>query len=230
MKPIDILLALSVPLNWGLGFSLAKLGLGQFPPLLLMGLRFSIAAALLVWMVRPPIGLMGKIFLIALVSATLQYGLTFNGLKGLDASTAILVVQLEVPFGVLLAVLVLGEPLKARRLAWVAVFAAPQMFVASWAIEQNQWQAITSADWTGWAVVLYLGLVMTGLGYGAWYHLLGRYEVGQVLPYLLLLPVTSVTAGVVLLGEVLTAWTLLGGALVLAGVAAIIIERNPLRA
>ena len=34
MKPRDILLTLSVPLIWGLGFTLAKAALGQFPPIL----------------------------------------------------------------------------------------------------------------------------------------------------------------------------------------------------
>ena len=42
-----ILIALIVPLTWGFGFAFAKAGLGHFPPLLLMGMRFVLAAIVL---------------------------------------------------------------------------------------------------------------------------------------------------------------------------------------
>ena len=45
----DIGLAISVPINWGMGFTLAKAGLGEFPPLFLMSMRFSLSALLLCW-------------------------------------------------------------------------------------------------------------------------------------------------------------------------------------
>ncbi len=284
MKPLDVLLALSVPLNWGLGVTFAKVGLGQFPPILLMALRFALAAMVLVWFVRPPWPLMGRIFVIAVVSATIQYGLTFTGLKDLDVSTAILVIQLEVPFAVLLAAIffkdhlgwrrtlamalafvgvgiIVGEPrlqadivplllvvggaftwafgqvlVKAwgrevggfTLIAWVAVFAAPQLFVSSALFEEGQLEAIARADWLGWGVVLYLGLVMTALGYAVWYRLLARYQVTQVMPFLLLLPVITVAGGVVLLGERLTLNVALGGVIVIAGVAGIILHKERL--
>ena len=182
----DLLLAVSVPIIWGAGFLFAKEAISEFPPILLMAFRFSVTALVLVWFVRPPVGHFKSIFWIALVSAAVQYSLTFTGLQYLDASTAIIVVQLEVPFGVLLAAIILkdrmhichivgmtlafvgviliaGEPrlhsqwgsillvvggaftwalgqvmVKSlgavgcfRLIAWVAVFAAPQLFVAS---------------------------------------------------------------------------------------------------
>ena len=48
MTPRHLLIALLVPMTWGFGFALAKAGLVYFPPLLLMGMRFAIAALLLV--------------------------------------------------------------------------------------------------------------------------------------------------------------------------------------
>lgn len=65
------------------------------------------------------------------------------------------------------------------------------------------------------------------LGYGCWYHVLGRYEVNRAAPYLLLLPIASVAGGVVFLGEAPTALILLGGAAVIGGVALIVVERAP---
>ncbi len=284
MKPLDLLLALAVPTIWGLGFTAAKAGLDQFPPILLMALRFTLTALVLVWFVKPPWPSMGRIFVIAVVSATIQYSLTFTGLKDIYASTAVIVVQLEVPFGALLAAIFLKERLGWRRafgmalafvgvglivgeprlgeelmplvlvvsgafvwaigqvmvkamgpfggftlIAWVAVFAAPQLFVSSWLFEDGQLEAIRGADWRGWAVVLYLGLVMTALGYAIWYRLLANYRINQVMPFLLLLPVTSVGGSMLFLGERLSTMVATGGAIVIAGVAIIIVERIPFR-
>ena len=82
MKPADVLLAISVAVIWGMGFTFAKAAIEDFPPILLMALRFSLTALALVWFVRPPWQLLGKIFWIALVSAAIQYSLTFTGLQG----------------------------------------------------------------------------------------------------------------------------------------------------
>ena len=282
MKPLDIFLAVSVPVIWGLGFVLTKPALESFPPILLMAFRFTITALVLVWFVRPPWHLMSRLFLIALVSAALQYGLTFTGLKYLDASTAILVVHLEVPFCAILGAVFLKERLGLRRvsglivaflgvvliagepriqgnlypvflvvggaftwavgqvmvralgvvggftlIAWVAVFAAPQLFVASFLIEEGQLAAIKGADWSVWGTIIYLGLIMTAVGYSIWYRLLGLYEVNLVAPYLLLLPFVVVLGGVFWLGETLTALLLVGGGLIIAGVAVITVEPKP---
>ena len=72
---------------------------------------------------------------------------------------------------------------------------------------------------------MYLAVVMNIVGYGAWYHVLGRYEVNRAAPYLLLLPVASVAGGVVFLGETPTMRILAGGVIVIAGIALIVVER-----
>ena len=110
--------------------------------------------------------------------------------------------------------------------AWVAVMAAPQLFAVSLVVESGHWQAIQSAGWVVWATVLYLGLVMTALGYGLWYTLIRRNPVSRVAPFLLLLPVFAVLGGTVFLGEVLSAGALLGGAVVIAGVAIILTDKD----
>ena len=280
LRAQDIGLGIAVALVWGMGVVFAKAAIEHFPPILLMALRFSVTALVLVWFVKPPWHLMGRLFVISLISAAIQYSLTFTGLRGLDASTAVLVIQLEVPFLVILGALFLGERPGVRKwigiliafagvaliageprlgdawwamglvvggafawaigqamirtlgevggftmIAWVAVFAAPQLFAFSLAFEQDQLAAIRSADWVVWGTVVYLGLVMTAFGYGLWYSLVGRHPVSQVAPFLLLLPVFSVLGGVVLLGETLTWLIALGGAVTVAGVSFIVIER-----
>lgn len=103
----------------------------------------------------------------------------------------------------------------------VAIFAAPQLFVASYFLEDNQLQQIATASPAAWAAVVYLALVMTTLGYAMWYRLLGLYDVNMVMPYLLLLPLASVVGGYLFLDEVLTLKIALGGLLALVGVAVI---------
>jgi len=111
----------------------------------------------------------------------------------------------------------------------VALFATPQLYVASFLFESNQIAQIETATLSIWATVIYLGLVMTALGYAMWYRLIGLYSVNQVMPFLLLLPVTSVFGGIFFLGESLTIKIATGGCLAIIGVALITIQRFPAR-
>ncbi len=276
MKLIDVFGAITVAVLWGMGFIVAKAGMDHFTPILLMALRFSVTALCLVWFFPPSRKLLKQLFVVALISATLQYSLTFSGVAGVAASTSALLVQLEVPFGLLAAWLLLGEKLSlhqvigvavafigavliigepklsndlkyvflviAGALTWavgqvmikklgdlggfnlisgIAVLAAPQLFVASALLEEGLLTQIQTAPLEAWAAVAYLGIMMTTLAYAIWYRLLGLYPINKVMPFLLLLPVTSVLGGVFFLGESLTHKIALGGLLALVGVAII---------
>jgi len=279
MNSKQILLALIVPITWGLGFTLAKIGMEQFPALLIMTIRFGIAGLILVWFTKPPWGHMREIFIVALIGSTIQYGLTYNGLKGIDASTAAILVQLEGPILAIMGTFLLKEKLGITRalgmglafigvliiageprldghidsvilliagsavwavaqimisrlkdlsgitiLAWVAIMATPQMFIASLLIEDGQWLAITTASYIDWSIILYLALIMTVLGYSVWYHLLSSVDVSKVSPFLMLLPITSIIAGMVLLDEKFTSSMAIGGLLIMSGVASTLIN------
>ena len=105
----DILIAILVPIGLGFGFVIAKPAMEYFPPYLLMGIRFTIPALILVWWFPIPKGLFLDLFKVSFIGSTLQYGLTYNGLNILDASSAVLLVQLEVPFGIIIAYFLLKE-------------------------------------------------------------------------------------------------------------------------
>jgi len=109
-------------------------------------------------------------------------------------------------------------------IAWLAMFAAPQLLVASLLFEDGQWTAIREATWVGWSTIVYMGLIMTAGGYGLWYHLLGIYRVNQMMPFLLLIPIATILSGIVLLNEIPSYIVLLGGAIIMAGVAVILVE------
>lgn len=115
-------------------------------------------------------------------------------------------------------------------LAWMAMMAAPQLFLSSFILESGQIEAVMTADWMSWATILYLGLIMNGVGYAIWYHLLGRHPVNLVMPYVLLVPVASVATGVGLMGETMTWIVAVGGAIVVAGVAVMTVDWSMFRA
>ncbi len=292
LRPIDYLMGVAVAATWGMGIVVAKAAIGeQFPPILLMALRFAVTALVMVWFVKPPLGSISKIFGIAVISAAIQYSLTFTGLKDLDASVVALLVQLEVPFLVLLGAVFLKEQPGLRKwvgigiafvgigliasefgagfrldglpqigsnwlpillviggaftwsvgqvlvrmlrgidgltmMTWIAVCATPQLFVMSAIFESDHVEKIQSAGFIVWAAVIYLGLAMNAFGYGLWYTLVHQHPVSQVAPFLLLLPVFSVIGGMLFLGEMLSLQTVIGGVIVLTGVAAIVFERE----
>ena len=127
MKIYDILIALSVPILLGFGFVIAKPAMQYFPPYLLMGLRFTIPALILVWFFPLPKGLFADLFKVSFIGSTLQYGLTYTGLSIIDASSAILLIQLEVPFGIIIAFFLLKEIPRIKNviglvIAFVGVF------------------------------------------------------------------------------------------------------------
>ena len=279
MNTKQIFLALIVPITWGFGYALTKIGMDQFTPLLLMSLRFGIAGLILVWFTKPPWGFMRELFIIAFIGSTIQYGFTYYGLKGIDVSTASILVQLEGPILALLSTLILkerlgwpralgmglaftgvvviaGEPrlsdsldsvalvitgavfwaiaqimisrLKSLSgitiLTWVAIIATPQMLLISLIIEEGQWEAIKTANLVDWSIVFYLSFIMTVIGYSVWYHLLRICDVSKISPFLMLLPVTSIIAGIVLLNEQFTLAMGIGGLLVMTGVASTLIK------
>jgi len=217
---------------------------------------------------------MRELFMIAFIGSTIQYGFTYYGLRGIDVSTASILVQLEGPILALLSALILkerlgwpralgmglaffgvfviaGEPrlndsldsvalviigalfwaiaqimisrLKSLSgitiLTWVAIIATPQMLLISLIIEDGQWESLKSASLLDWSIVFYLSLIMTVIGYSIWYHLLRICDVSRLSPFLMLLPVTSIIAGIVLLEEQFTIAMGIGGTLVMIGVA-----------
>ena len=276
---IDMALGLGVAFVWGLGLVFAKAAISHFPPILLMAFRFSVTAMALVWFIKPSGGQLRMLFFISFISATLQYSLTFTGLAGLDASATALIVQLEIPFLILIGAIFLkeapgwrrwigitiaffgvyqitGEPRIGNALwsvalvigggltwatgqamvrqlknisgltvaAWISILAFPQLFIMSAIFETGQFQAIQSAGWVVWSTVAYLGLIMTALGYYMWYTLIRRTPVSEAAPYLLALPLFSMAGGWFFLGEIATTQTLLGGGIIISGVALIVFE------
>ncbi|HEX3065359.1 MAG TPA: EamA family transporter, partial [Dongiaceae bacterium] len=113
---------LLVAFIWGINFAVVKIGLQHWPPLLFVAIRFIAVALALAPFLRPlP---RGKFIHVLGLSATLgvfQFGTMFFGMEHLDAATAAIAVQIQVPFAAILAAIVFKETLHWRRLLGIAL-------------------------------------------------------------------------------------------------------------
>lgn len=67
-------------------------------------------------------------------------------------------------------------------------------------------RSLTQAPWTAWAAAAYLGWIATIAAYAMWTNLLKHHAANRVAPLSLGVPVVGITAGMLLLGESVSAW------------------------
>lgn len=87
------------------------------------------------------------------------------------------------------------------------IFEGPQQFIAGY----------HQLTWKGMGSLLYIVYISTWVGYGIWNWLLGRYPVGVIVPFTLLVPVVGMLGSIILLGEPFQLWKLVAGLLVISG-------------
>lgn len=281
LSPFDLLILLAVMTVWGLNFAVAKIGLQELPPLAFMAARFLLVAVLLLPFAKRPHGQWRPLIAISFTLGILHFAFMFTALTTIDAATAAIAIQLQVPFAALLAAfffndklgwrrglamllafagvaIIAGEPrldghylalafvifaacmwsvasVQIKRLdppvdgftlnAWIAVFATPQLALASLLLEEGQIGALRDASFWAYFAIVYQAVAVVVVGYGAWYWLLRRYQMNQVMPAMLLIPVFGVISGIVFLGETLTLNLVIGGLVTVAGVGIIILRR-----
>jgi len=140
MKIADVIIAVLVQVLWGVGMTLGKPAVEHFPPLLLMSMVYVVTGACLLrslGRIRTPFWKM--LFLSAIVGP-IQAGQTMYGYELVPASTAILIIQSQVPFSVLFGWLLAGERPSGARLAGmtlsfigiVVIAHSPEMVTSLW--------------------------------------------------------------------------------------------------
>jgi O-acetylserine/cysteine efflux transporter len=127
--------------------------------------------------------------------------------------------------GANLVVKSLGPVNMLHFMVWSSVFAVPPLLAISWFIEGPalMQSAVTNATPLVWASVLWQALGNTLFGYGVWNWLLARHPAATVAPLALLVPVFGMGASALSLGESLPGWKLGAAALVLGGLAVIVL-------
>ena len=282
MSNKDIFLAILVPCVLGFGFVIAKPAMESFPPILLNGLRWSLSGLIMCYFFPFPKKFIKQMFVISIIGGTIQYSLSFYGLKILDGASATLFVQAEIPFGILIAYFLLGEKVPLKNIigliiafigiailsgnpnlegkmlgvllvlsgaflwslaqvfakdvsekigglaltAWLGIFSGPQCIIASYFIEGNTFDFITNATTQAWIIVIYLAVGMNVIGYSCWYSVLSRNPVNNVMSVLLLFPITGLLTSIFILGETPNTYAYFGGAIIISGVAMILINKR----
>jgi drug/metabolite transporter (DMT)-like permease len=116
---------------------------------------------------------------------------------------------------------VLSKPLLRRypvALVMSNVFLFGLLFVVPLTFREHAWEQLARLSGAGWAGVLFLGVLCSGVAYVFWYDGLRAADASQVAAFLYFEPLVTVIVAGRVLGEAITPATLGGGAVILAGV------------
>ncbi|MCG7387292.1 EamA family transporter [Pantoea sp. ACRSB] len=123
-----------------------------------------------------------------------------------------------------------SPPIKPLTMTgWIAFLAVPIVGLSSFVMESHQFYALSQAGWRGWFGILYSAIASSIVAYTLWYGLLKKYNVNLIMPYSLLTPVLSVLMGIVVLGDSLNSFKIIGASLVVCGTAIAVINVRSLR-
>jgi O-acetylserine/cysteine efflux transporter len=156
LTPLEIAAIVAVLVIWGVNNAAAKVATEILPPLMTGALRFALAAACLVWFVRPPFPNWKSLLIIAVVGGPIHYGLIYLAFwLAHDVSPVTVATQLWIPLTSLFAFLMLGE--RISRMATVGLVIA-FMGVAWMTLDAHalrDWKAILvgAAGASAWALV-----------------------------------------------------------------------------
>lgn len=119
----------------------------------------------------------------------------------------------------------LGSVNMLHFMVWSSVFAIPPLLVLSLWLEgpAAMADAMRHASAGVWLSVFWQALANTLFGYGVWNWLLTRHPAATVAPLALLVPVFGIGASALSLSESLPGWKLGAAALVLSGLAVIVL-------
>lgn len=111
-------------------------------------------------------------------------------------------------------------------LVWASLVPPLPLAGLSWALEDHDriGHALTTFDAGGLLALLYVVVLATAFGFGAWTWLMGRHATSAVVPYALIVPVAGIAAAWLLLDEVPNGAELTGAAVVLAGLAVAVVR------
>lgn len=150
MRVRDFLLLVAVCLIWAFNNVLSKIIVDNWaiPPLFYAALRFAIVALVMLPWLLPMPRPAWRIIAIALCLGGGSFALLFIGLKTTSPSAAAIVLQMGVPFTMLLSVLILGERVHWRRGLGIALTLVGVLIVTwrpGFALSTGLWLVAASA-------------------------------------------------------------------------------------
>jgi O-acetylserine/cysteine efflux transporter len=110
-----------------------------------------------------------------------------------------------------------------RLMVWMSLVPPVPLLLVSLFTEQDQVAAVAHMGLGGLGAVLYTGPIATVIAFGLWGRLLHTYSANVVTPFALLVPVFGIAFSTMILGEPLTPSGLAAAALVLLGLATVVL-------
>lgn len=113
-------------------------------------------------------------------------------------------------------------------MAWAALVPPLPSLLVAWAVDPDApglGAALLHAPARSLLAVLYLGIIATNVAYVIWARLLARYPAATVAPFALLAPCTGIVASALVFGERFSLLRYAGMALILAGLACVVLIR-----
>ena len=237
-----------LPWRWVLGYGVAQ-GIGQFG-FLFTALKFGMTASLASVLMQTQVfftALLGLMFLQERLNRAQVLGLGLAALAMICfvmhfvAGSAVSSTVTVFAFGLNLCAAAswAASNIVARKaqqaapgydaLAFVvwssAVPIIPFILLSAW-LDTGSVSAVisslTQAPWTAWLAAAYLGWIATIAAYAMWTNLLKRHAANRVAPLSLGVPVVGIAAGMLLLGESVTAWQWAGVVCVGAALAVVL--------
>lgn len=138
----DLLLGITVVVIFGLNFVVVKIALEDFPPILLLVLRFGLVAVLLGPFLRWPTGRFRDLVAYSIVLGLLHFSVMYVSLSVMDASLAAILIQTQVPMTALLAAVFLKEGFGWRRGLGLAIASIGVVILVGGPVHDSPWWAI----------------------------------------------------------------------------------------
>ncbi len=165
-RPAYLLLVLVFCLTWSSAFPAAKLAIQAGPPLLYLGIRFSIAAFLLLGFaalrgrLRGPIPWL-QLMMLGVISQAGYQGLAWMGMRSISGGLATIIASLTPVLVAVLAVPMLGERLTGRKMLGIALGFLGAAFVV-----RNR-VVVTGEDPMG---IAYVAIGMVSMTFGTLFY------------------------------------------------------------
>jgi O-acetylserine/cysteine efflux transporter len=118
------------------------------------------------------------------------------------------------------------EPMQFQ--AWVGLASCLPLALGSMALETNQAERVIAADWPFLIALFYTALAVSLFGHSLFFRLVQKYEANLISTLTLMCPLMAIGLGVVVTGDRFDLRMILGTAVVLVGVALILLApRRP---
>ncbi len=113
--------------------------------------------------------------------------------------------------------------------AWLCLVPPLPLLALALAVDgpQATWHSLWQMSLTGWASMLFIGVISTCVAYWLWGRLLRDHTAAQVVPFALLVPFVGAAASNVVFGETFGPLRLAGMITVVGGIAVMLLSKRP---